>query len=635
MSLVFQEVDSIRRRRRVIQFSVIVVLTFGGLFFRLVNLQLYQGDTFQKRAIKNFVRREHIEAKRGSILDAKGRPLAVHEPTYTLSIRPRRVDDVNALLAALTKSLSLTEASSAKIRENILEHQTTRRGREIKFHRTLTRQEVAHVEALGAVHPGLLIKTAYQRIYPNAFVGAHLLGYLGLVSAKELSLDEDNRLRSASKVGRFGIERRFEPILAGRPGFQQFAVDARGRRVNADWTRAHVEGFLNQRSSTRGKDVVLTIDQDVQGILHRRLKGVQSGAAIVMNVHNGDILGMVSHPGFDPNAWSRGLTRVAKKRIDANPYHPMVDKTVHAYFPGSLYKIVTAYAGLEEHLITPTDYIESPGAYEFGQRVFHCHKRSGHGRVTLATALAASADVYFYKLGERLGIDVMAKYARIFGFGRRTAVGINGEQMGLVPSKAYHDASTPGGYQHGLSLSTAVGQGDVRTSPLQIAVAYAAVANGGKLIYPRLVTRIQDVNATLSRRIEPRVAAVLRPTTFDPIDTIRGGLYRAVWDKRRGTALKAQSKRVPMSGKTGTAQVRQLSRGTSRHAITEFKHRDHAWFAGYAPVEAPQWVIVVFLEHGGSGGKNAAPMARRMMDDIQKEVLDLSHATVQPKAVIK
>ena len=633
MSLVFQEVDSIRRRRRVIQFSAIVVITFGGLFFRLVNLQISQGSTFQERAIKNFVRREHIEAKRGSILDAKGRPLAVHQPTYTLSVRPQKVRDVDGLLNALMNSLNLTEIDSTKLKEDILEHQTARRGSPIKFHRALTRQEVAHIEALGSVHSGLLIKTAYQRIYPNASVGAHLLGYLGLVSAKELSLDQDERLRTTSKVGRFGIERKFEAILAGRPGFRQFAVDARGRRVNANWTRAHVEGFLNQRSTARGKDVVLTIDQDVQHIIHRRLKDVQSGAALVMNVHNGDILGMVSHPGFDPNAWSRGLTRVAKERIDANPYHPMVDKTVHAYFPGSLYKIVTAYAGLEEHLISPNDYIESPGAYEFGQRIFHCHKRSGHGRITLATALAASADVYFYKLGERLGIDVMGKYAHLFGFGQRTAIDINGEQMGLVPSKSYHDASTPGGYQHGLSLSTAVGQGDVRASPLQIAVAYAAIANGGKLIRPRIVTRIQDANETLSRRIEPTVASVLQPTTPEAIDEVRRGLYRAVWDKKRGTALKAQSQLVPMSGKTGTAQVRQLSRGTSRHAITEFKHRDHAWFAGYAPVEDPQWVIVVFLEHGGSGGKKAAPMARRIMNDIQKRVQDLSAPTVQSETV--
>lgn len=635
MSLVFQEVDGIRRQRRVIQFSLIVTLTFGALFFRLIDLQISQGDTFQNRAVKNFVRREHIEAKRGSILDAQGRPLAVHEPTYTLSIRPKKIKDLDELMMALSDNLKLSEVSTDKIREQILEYQTTGRRGTIKFERPLTRDEVAKIESLGAVHSGLVIKTAYQRIYPNASVGAHLLGYLGLVSATELANDEENRLRASSKVGRFGIERKFETVLAGRPGFQQFAVNARGRRVTDDWTRSHVEGFLNQRPAIRGKDVVLTINQDVQSILHRRLRHIQSGAAIVLNVHTGDILGMVSHPGFDPNQWSRGLTRITKNKIDANPYHPMVDKTVHAYFPGSLYKVVTAYAGLEENIINPTEYIESPGAYEFGQRLFHCHKRSGHGRITLSTALAASADVYFYKLGERLGIDLMAQYAKVFGFGRRTGVGINGEQLGLVPSKVYHDASTPGGYQHGLSLSTAVGQGDVRTSPLQIAIAYAAIANGGKLIQPRLVTRIQDVNANLSRRIAPQVTAVLTPTYPKAIEEIRWGLNRAVWDKKRGTALNAQSKAVPMSGKTGTAQVRQLSRGTSRHAITEFKHRDHAWFAGYAPFENPQWVIVVFLEHGGSGGKNAAPMARQMMEDIQRRVLDLSAPSVPEAEVVR
>ena len=626
MSLVFQEVDSTRRRRRIIQFSLIVCLSFGGLFFRLVDLQLVNATQFSERAIKNFVRREHIEAKRGRILDAKGRPLAVHQPTYKLSINARKVDDPAALTPELVKALSLNDVEASKLRDDIVERQVNRDRRAFTLDKALSRQQVARIEALGSIQDGISVQTSYERVYPNGAIGAHLIGYMGLVSAKELKNDEDNRLRPTSRVGRFGIEKKFDEILSGRPGFRQFAVDARGRRVTAPWVEPHIEGFLNQRSATRGQDVVLTVDQDVQRILHRRLKSVQSGAAIVLNIHSGDILGMVSHPGFDPNEWSRGLTRVAKEKIDKNPYNPMVDKSVHAYFPGSLYKIVTAYAAIEEEIVGADDYVESPGVYEFGQRLFHCHKRSGHGRINLSTALAASADVYFYKLGERLGIDILAQYARQFGFGRRTAIGLNGEQSGVVPTRDFHETATPGGYQHGLSLSTAVGQGDVRTSPLQIAIAYAAIANGGKLVQPRLVTRIQDVDETLSRHITPQIDAVLQPTDSSVFENIRHGLYRAVWDEKRGTAANAQSSKIRMSGKTGTAQVRQLSRGFNRQTVTEFKHRDHAWFAGYVPANNPEWVIVVFLEHGGSGGKHAAPMARRMIDEIH-QTTDLSKTT--------
>ena len=287
MSLVFQEVDSTRRRRRVIQFSLIVCLSFGSLFFRLVDLQLINGDQFAERAIKNFVRREHIEAKRGRILDAKGRPLAVHQPTYKLSINARKVDDPSALVSELGAILSLDEIKASKLKENIVERKTNRDRRSVKLDQSLSRRDVAKIEALSSIQDGLSIQTSYERVYPNGSVGAHLIGYMGLVSAKELKNDEDKRLRPTSRVGRFGIERKFEEILSGRPGFRQFAVDARGRRVTAPWVEPHIQGFVNQRSATRGQDVVLTINQDVQRILNRRLKGVQSGAAIVLNIHLG------------------------------------------------------------------------------------------------------------------------------------------------------------------------------------------------------------------------------------------------------------------------------------------------------------------------------------------------------------
>ena len=622
MSLVFQDVDSTRRGRRVLQFSAIVIVTFTGLFVRLATLQLTQESSLTDQSVRNYVRRQQIPAKRGSILDRNGVSLAQHKPTYRLVIYPTKIKSPEETVRALADAIGLNERERLKLEETVRQRKSDRNRSAYRLDQALEREAVGRIEVIKALHSGIEIRTSYERVYPEKSVGAHLLGYLGLVSASELASDETKRLRTTSRVGRFGLEKKYETVLAGRPGFRQFAVDARGRRIEADWARSQIEGFVNQRPPMRGQDIVLTIDTRVQRILQNRLKAAQSGAAIVMNAHTGDILGMVSHPSYNPNEWSGGLSAQTKKRIDENQYNPMLDKSVNAYFPGSLYKIVTAYAALEDGVLDHSELIKSPGAYEYGNRIFHCHKRSGHGRINLKIALAASADVYFYKLGEQMGIDRLADYAKEFGFGERTELKINGEQRGIVPTKAFHEEKTKGGFQHGLSLSTAVGQGAVRSSPLQIAVAFAAIANGGKVVAPRLVSRIQDVDGAVSRSFQNRVKAVLRPGYPDAIRVIAEGLTHAVSNKDKGTAIKAKSELVEVSGKTGTAQVRQLSRTNYGQAIARYRHRDHAWFAGYAPTDNPEWVVVVFLEHGGSGGKKAAPVARQILEDI--------HLRVQP-----
>ncbi|MEE2787434.1 MAG: penicillin-binding protein 2 [Myxococcota bacterium] len=619
MKRLYQAAELSVYRRRV-DFLLVVCLFVGlGLVARLAYLQLVEGPALQKASTNNYLRTVRQPARRGTIFGRSGKVLAEDRPDFEVYVTPAEVPDVDTLIDHLRPILDLDELDWLRLAEKIRRPRGMVRHVPIVMTRNLMRQQVARIETLRAQQPGLSIRVRYQRHYPLGAVGAHVLGYLGKSTAAELRADEDDRYRADTMRGRFGLEKKYEDYLRGQDGYERFVVNARGGREDGAWVTTAMAGMSQRRAARRGHDLVLTIDADVQALLVQTLAKHESGAAVVMDVQSGAILGIVSKPSFDPNAWSGRLTRAGKAQVDNNPYHPMLDKAVHAYFPGSVYKIVTAFASLERGILDPHARLSSPGAYEFGKRIFHCHKRSGHGRIDLATALAASADVFFYKLGEALGIDILAEYGRRFGFGRGHLLAINGESSGTVPTKAHHDKYTKGGFQHGLALSTAVGQGDVRATPVQVAVAYAALANGGRLIKPRLVQKITDTRGETVEVFEPEGMGLLGG---DPsfLEAIRHGLVRAVHDEKRGTATKAAPNRGRMAGKTGTAQVRKLDRGPRRQRVKRFRHRDHAWFAGFAPADAPRFAVVVFLEHGGSGGRQAAPVAKQIIDGIDAAI---------------
>jgi len=589
------------------------------LIGRLGYLQFVEGPDLKTVSAKNYVRTIRIPAQRGTLTDRDGETLAVHRSTFDLFVIPSRIKDVPVLLDQLRKVLPLDELVWLELAERIKEPRGMWRHRPIQVHKDLDRNQVAKVESLRAQFSGIKISTRYRREYPLEEVSAHLLGYIGRPTAKEIQAN--SRYHIDSMLGRTGVESLLEKDLAGFDGYERFAVNARGSREAAAWTENAMSEIVRREEPTRGNDVQLTVDADIQKLLVRAMKSVHSGAAVMIDTNTGAILGMVSKPAFNPNSWSGRLSRKEKDGIDQNPYKPMLDKSVHAYFPGSVYKVVTAFAGMDLGLLDSEELIESPGAYEFGQRTFHCHKRSGHGRINLSRAMAASADVYFYKLGEIIGIDRLAVYGRKFGFGRRTGIRINGEAKGTVPTRAYHDEMTPGGFQHGLALSTAVGQGDVRTSPLQMAVAYAALANGGRVFKPYVVQRITKSDGTILSEASPELVDELGGAP-ELITAINTGLREAVHDDRFGTAHNAALDQGEIAGKTGTAQVRKIARGRNLQRVRHFRERDHAWFAAFAPFEEPQISLIVFLEHGGSGGKKAAPIARR--------ILEAYHSRIQP-----
>lgn len=628
MSKVYLDSSAIGYRARVRRLMVVVVGVFVLLGIRLAHLQLIEGDDLNDASVRNFVRSVRLPADRGTVYDRKGRVLAINRPSFDLLVTPARVKALEALLTGLREVLDLDELDVVRLRERIQEPRGMWRFRPLRVARDIDRKRVALAEGLRATVDGLSIHVRYQREYPSGELGAHLVGYLGKPTAPELEADDADRYHVDSMIGRFGLERRMQDVLAGHDGYERYVVDARGARQEGGWAGRVLEERTRRREPQRGNDVHLTVDIDVQGILVDALAGFDSGAAVLVDVRDGSLLGIVSKPSFDPNLWSGRLTPDEKQKLDDNPYNPMLDKSVHSYFPGSVYKIVTALAALEEGVLDPGEPIESPGSYEYGNRTFHCHKRSGHGSVDLDGAMAASADVYFYKLGEQLGIDTLAGYARKFGFGRRTGLDINSESSGVVPTRDFHDRTTVGGFQHGLALSTAIGQGDVRTSPVQMAMAFATLANGGTVHETRIIDRIVAGDGRVLSEFEPKALGTLEADAGH-IQAVNRALERAVNDPELATGHLAAIPGGRIAGKTGTAQVRKIIRGHLRQNIKRFRDRDHAWFAAFAPYEAPRIAVVVFLEHGGSGGRDAAPIARDIIEAYHGRIEPLFSATAR------
>lgn len=462
----------------------------------------------------------------------------------------------------------------------------------------LARDQMVQIESDRAFLPGVAVVSVERRSYPNGPLASHVVGYLGQISAEELVERRAAGYTASDLIGRSGLERQWENYLRGKDGFERVVVDARGQRKTESLIDLD-EG--PQRIEQRpGHNVVTTIDVDLQKATERALSRRISGAAVVVEVHTGRVLAMASWPEPDPNRLAARITRDELERMQNDKQRrPLLDKTVREnYFPGSTFKIVPALAALLDGWLDPSERQLCRGAFSFGGRWFHCVE--AHKRVNLIDAIAASCNVYFYQLGDRLGIDRMAEVAREFGFGATTGLGINGEVPGYVPTMV--DLKKRG-YQKGMALITAIGQESVKATVLQVAMAYAAVATSGDLYVPMLIDRIEsptgDVVQEFSPKLRHKIAAPDRAWQL-----IQKGLFDAVWDKK-GTSWDARVVGVDVAGKTGTAQV-----ANRRLRAEEGDDRaDHAWFASYGPSNKPEIAVAVMIEHGGFGAKAATPIA--------------------------
>jgi penicillin-binding protein 2 len=433
-------------------------------------------------------------------------------------------------------------------------------------------------------------------------MAAHLLGYLGEIGPKQLKTQKDNGYSMGDEIGQFGLERRWEEFLRGQSGGQQVEVDALGRRVRV----------LHEVEDVPGNNVVLTLDRDVQQAAFEALQG-KEGAIVALDVHNGAVLALASTPAFDPNVFARGVTSEEWRGLMTHRLHPLNNRAIHGqYPPGSTFKIVMSIAALEEGAVTPETPLGCSGSMAFGNRVFRDWKKEGHGSVDLRKSLVQSCDVYYYQVGQRLGPDKIAHYARALGLGEKTGIELDDEKSGLIPDVAWKKKRFGQPWFPGETPSISIGQGYVSVTPLQMANMMATVANGGTLYRPWFVRKVESLDGSVIREYGPEEISsiTLKEST---LEHVRRALTDVV-NSGEGTGGAARSQIAQIAGKTGTSQVAEMRGNIVKSENLAYLVRDHAWFVSYAPADKPEIAVAVIVEHGGHGGSAAAPLAKKVIE---------------------
>ena len=612
------ELPEIRHRSQVL--SLIVAAVFLALAGRLFYLQVVEGDNFYRMTAENIIRTRTLPATRGQIRDRKGRVLATMVPSYDIEVYPSQLtresyDHLRALLGPDLERFPSWEAIKAEA--------TKGKDRTLVVAENVSREVMAQLET-SLDKPGIHVAAVQRRHYPNGTTAAHAIGYLNEVSADELKTRKDEGYQAGDTIGRTGIERQWEPYLRGHKGFEKVVVDRRGlRRTDVRIADLVTDGPVSQQPSP-GNNVILTLDLDVQRLVERALRGVRSAAAVVVDIETGRILAIASKPAFDPDMMSGGLSQESVARVLSDRLRPFRDKALSDTFnPGSTFKAITALAGIEEKVIVPEDKVKCGGHIQIGRRRFRCTK--AHKTVNLYDAIVQSCNVFFYDLGGRPGMmNRMAKYAADLGLGAPTGLGLNGEQAGFLPTEEWHRSRDAAdnkneGFAIGHALNTAIGEGAVRVTVLQMALLYATIAADGKLWLPQIVDHVESPAAQILEEFPPRVRREVS-VSQESLAFLRRALYGVVFDTK-GTAYKARPKHIEIAGKTGTAQVFQGGRRGGDEPPLPYERVDHAWFAGFAPAAKPRIAFAVLVEHGGHGGSVAAPVAVEIVENYFETVV--------------
>lgn len=594
--------------RRYIWLLLVVTVVFAALGFRLWKLQIIDGDDYYRASTNNIIRQVEVQAPRGQILDRDQVSLAENRPAFDVYLEPgiflANADD--EVYELLKDYLSLSEKRIRRIRK-----QAEARSGEVLVRRNVARADVARLEEDQMRLPGIEVRANLRRHYPLHHVGAHAVGYVSEVGPEQLRELRPYGYRGGDFTGQMGMEREFDALLHGSPGLDRDVVDAVGNPVGEAETEFLIGEYQEVRS-VPGRDLVTSLDADLMAIIDEAMEAYASGAVVAVDPNDGGVLAMYSKPYFNPNAWSGQLSSMEKMRSDNDPFHPMMDKTVNEFFPGSVYKFIGTWAGLAEDIRQPHDESTCRGYHSYGGHNFRCWQRRGHGDVDAYSSMEQSCDVYYYELAEELGMDTLATYAREFGFGEPTGVQLPREGVGRVPDRQWHRQESAEGYQRGFDLNTIIGQGDTLVTPLQMAMAYAAIANGGDLYYPRLVDEIRSQSGQTLFEYTPEVRKTVN-IEDEHLNVLRESLRRVVHGDD-GTARSSSLDHTEVAGKTGTAQVAKIGAVRIPHEERELHLRNHAWFASYAPFDEPEIALVVFLEHGGGGGEDAAPVAMEILD---------------------
>ena len=614
----------------------------AGLVARLYQLQIAQSENYQQLSDRNQFDQRFVLAPRGRLFDQDGRLLAGNSEVFELNLLPARIENIDSWLENVSKLIDLSPDDKTRIKEDIDAQPDFL---EVTVKSGLTQRELARLAILSPVLEGASFHKSFRRIYPQGWMTAHITGYVSPVNKRDIERNPNLRYLPGSRIGRSGIEQTLNPDLAGALGVERIEVNARGKPVRV----------LEDKPAEPGDDVELTIDIELQAFATERLRRgksetvplqnsevqqallkndelrahvttgdtlvlrdergrlvpAESGAVTVMDIQTGEIKAMISVPSYDPNLFSGRLSVRDWRRLNEHPRTPLMNRvTSGLYAPGSTFKMVVVAAAIEAGVITPRTEVKCEGSFEFGNRLFHCWNEKGHGFVNAARSLERSCDIYYYQIALKTGINRINNMARRMGLGEVTEIGIPSERKGIIPDRDWKLENRGAPWTPGETVVAGIGQGFVLTTPLQLAVMTARIANGKKAVRPVLYKGQAEPADFEPLQVSPEILKIMRNGM---VQVMTGPL---------GTARKYDLQRYGgIAGKTGTVQVKRITKEQREEGITEnidrpWKERDHALFVAYAPVEKPRYAISVVVEHGGSGSSMAAPIARDIFEYI-------------------
>lgn len=561
---------------------VFIVICFSILIISLWYLQMIKGEEFKERAVENSIRALVEDAPRGRIYDRQGELLVTNRPAVVVSIIPAEVDDLKKLSERLSKIIAISSEEISQIVKNYQENPF----KPVKILDDIKTNKIVEIEERKDELKGVILEVKPRRNYLYHDFAAHSLGYVGEIDKEELQRFGNPKFQGGDIIGKAGLEKYYDDILRGEKGGREVEVDALGREI----------ATLLYQKPVPGKDLVLTIDRNLQLYGENLLFG-KKGSIIVSDPNSGEILALVNRPSFSPNLFADGISHSDWERLSSDADYLLTNRSVHGvYSPGSIFKVVTAIAALEEGVTDRERKIYCSGSFKLADWVFTCWKETGHGSLSIVDAIAQSCNVHFYTLGNELGIEGFNKYMQKFGLGEKTGIDLPAEAVGIIPSAQWKKREIKEIWFPGDTINLSIGQGYLLLTPLQVHNLITTIAAEGEVYKLHLVKKIISADGNTVEEIKPEI---YRRVNFSP-DTskiIKEGLRQTIL---KGTGWRANIKEVAVAGKTGTAQ--------NPHGET------HAWFIGFAPYEDPEICITVFLENGGEGGEAAAPIARAMLE---------------------
>jgi penicillin-binding protein 2 len=590
-----EELEVLRWRTSFIGYLAFAVL--GVLLFGFWNAQIVQFDYYQQRAEQNRIREIPLVAPRGKIYDREHRIIADNRPSYNIIlIRENSPHTLEQTAAMLSSGISMTK-------EEVMER-IDRRRRDPKFRPIVLKEDVsvadiAYVKAHRYELPEISVEFQPRRRYVEGELAAHALGYVGEVTEAELMMAEFARFNSGDQVGKTGLERQYNDVLHGKDGFKRVIVNSFGREM----------GQLEEEPYVAGNDLVTTLDLDLQRAAEETM-GDSAGAVVALDPRTGEVLAMVSKPAYDPNLFATRISAIDWNRLINDPQKPMQNRAIQSRFsPGSVFKVFMAAAGLEVGTLNPLRTLYCPGHATFYGHTFSCDKHDGHGTIGLHKAIVSSCNVFFYNVGNDLGINRISQYAQMMGMGRKTGVDLPNEDAGLIPSKEWKQRVHKARWYEGETISVAIGQGYVSVTPIQAAWSMGGLTTGGRLKQPHLVNPEELKKLALPAGEILEEVYPISQTTVDLVNTAMWGVVN-----ESGTGFRARVEGFDVGGKTGTAQV-----VGKRANLKGQAYKDNAWFVGFAPHRNPEIVVAAFVENGGWGGEAAAPVAHAVMETYYKK----------------